>query len=218
MNTQKLKSFPEALFDMDGTLVDSMPFWRDLGRDYLVSRGLEPEDDLNRVIGAMTLRESAEYFRTDYGLDESCEQILTGLDGLLEENYRARIPAKPGVPEYLKQLAANGVRMAVFSTTPSRLVAMALERLELLKFFTAIIDGGEFSEGKRAPKAYIRAVEKAGMSAENTVVYEDADFAVSSAKAAGLKVAAVYDASCRTAPQAMRAEADWYIESYFDLL
>ena len=218
MDTRDLTSYPCALFDMDGTLVDSMPFWHNMGRDYLLARGCEPDDDLNAVLKTQTLAESAVYFREHYGLDETPEQIRAGLDAQSEENYRSRVPAKEGVPEYLQKLASLGTKMCVFSSTPSYLVSMALERLGLRQYFGDILDSEEAGAGKRDPGAYLKALERAGMRPEETVMYEDADFAVRTAKAAGLRVAAVYDASCRTPAYELRQTADWYINSFKELL
>ncbi len=215
---QNLKNFPCALFDMDGTLVDSMPFWHNMGRDYLRARGIEPEADLSAVLKEQTLEESARYFREHYGLCESSEQIRAGFDALIEENYKSRVPAKPGVSAYLKRLAQRGVRMSVFSSTPSRLVSLALERLGLRAYFENILESEKAGGGKRRPEAYLLALQKAGMKKEETVVYEDADFAIRSAKGAGLSVCAVYDASCRTEPETLAALADWYITSFEELL
>ncbi len=213
---QDITSYPFAIFDMDGTLVDSMPFWHNMGRDYLRARGCEPEEDLNAVLKTQTLQESAVYFREHYGLNETPEEIRAGFDALIEENYRSRVPAKPGTKELLALLASRGVRMSVFSSTPDYLVSMALERLGLHDYFEAIVNSAEAGAGKREPEAYLQVCGLLGYDPKETVMFEDADFAIFSAAAAGLHVAAVYDKSCCTPEAELRRAAEWYIRDYRD--
>ncbi len=203
---------------MDGTLVDSMPFWHNMGRDYLRSRGCEPEDDLNTVLKTQTLAESAVYFREHYGLNETAEQIRAGFDAQIEENYRSRVPAKPGAAGYVRLLAEKGARLCVFSSTPAHLVSMALERLGIRRYFELVCDTERTGAGKRDPASYLEVLDRIGARPEETVMYEDADFAIRTASSAGLHVAAVYDASCRTPEEEIRRTAEWYIRSFAELL
>ena len=217
MNMQKWKKYPCAIFDMDGTLVDSMPYWHRLGRDYLILHGLKPEADLEQQIAAMTLLESAEYFRDHYGLKLSADEIIQGVNELMEENYRLRIPAKPGAEAFVKALRDAGIHLHICSATPVPLVKVMLERLGILSCFESITSCEEAGAGKDRPDAYLLSLSRAGFKPEETILFEDADFAIRTALKLGLHVAAVYDASCRSTPEELRAAAEEYIVSFEDL-
>ena len=218
MNMQKLMSYPFAIFDLDGTLVDSMPYWRRLGRDYLLEKGIEAEPDMEQVIRAMTVTESAQYFREHYRLSESPAEIVDGFDRVMEENYRLRIPAKPGVPEYLERLYNAGIDLSICSATASPQVDMILKRLDLRKYFSRITSCDEAGYGKYRPDAFRLALERAGARPEETVMYEDADYAVRTAVSTGMHVAAVYDPFCTASPEEMAAEAEFYIRDFRELI
>ncbi len=217
MNMQKWKKYRCALFDMDGTLVDSMPYWHSLGRDYLSAQGIKAEEDLERRIAAMTLEESAAYFREHYGLEQEPEEIIRGFSSLMEENYRLRIPAKPGAAEFVKALSEAGLYLGVCSATPVPLVRVMLERLGILQYFSHITSCEEAGAGKEHPDAYLLALSRAGFRPEETVLFEDADFAIRTALDMGMHVAAVYDKSCRSTPEKLQALTGDYIFSFEDL-
>ena len=218
MNTQKWKKYRLAIFDMDGTLVDSMPYWHRLGRDYLVSRGRTPEDDLEERIAPMTLSESAEYFREHYRLDETPEEIARGFGELMEENYRLRVPAKPGAPEFVRALRDAGIRLSVCSATPVGLVDLMLRRIGIRDCFECVTSCDEAGAGKDRPDAYLLALSRAGCSPDEAVVFEDAEYAIRTAVKLGLHVAAVYDSSCRMDPDELRAVTDEYITGFDELM
>ncbi len=214
MNMQKWKQYRCAIFDMDGTLVDSMPYWHRLGRDYLIAAGKAPEDDLEQRIAAMTLAESAVYFREYYGLDRTPEEIADGFRDLMEENYRLRVPAKPGAAEFVKALKEAGLSLGVCSATPVPLVRVMLERLGILSCFDHITSCEEAGAGKDRPDAYLLALSRAGAGPEEAILFEDADFAIRTALKLGMHVAAVYDASCHSTPEELRALTGIYIRSF----
>ena len=102
-----------AIFDMDGTLLDSMHVWRTKGEDYLRSRGLEPHAGANEATQYMSMAQMADYFRAEYGLRDSEQQIIDDLNRMVENQYLHVVLAKEGVPEALERLAGQGVRMCV---------------------------------------------------------------------------------------------------------
>ncbi len=108
-----------AIFDMDGTLLDSMHVWRTKGEDYLRSRGLEPHAGANEATQYMSMAQMAGYFRAEYGLRDSEQQIIDDLNRMVENQYLHVVLAKEGVPEALERLAGQGVRMCVATATES---------------------------------------------------------------------------------------------------
>ena len=167
-----------AIFDMDGTLVDSMMYWHNLGQEYLESKGVT--GDLNEVLERskpMTMVESGALFIQEFGL--------------------------AGTPE---------------SATAEDLVQVCLTRLGVADYFEFLLSCETVGTGKNRPDVYFAAAERLGAAVENTVVYEDAWYAVRTAKNAGFRVVAIYDNNSRARWDEIRAMADTPIESWTELL
>lgn len=183
-----------AIFDMDGTLVDSLPFWKELSKEYLVKKGLKnvPIDVLERI-KPMTVKESARFFVNELGVDGSPESVAVEINDMMACHYREDIPVKPGVSEYLGVLREQGVRMCVASATVEPLIDACLERLGLRHFFEFSLSCDTVGAGKSSPLVYQRAAERLGSQPEDTAVYEDSLLAATTAKAAGFYLCVVAD-------------------------
>lgn len=201
------KSF--AIFDMDGTLVDSMRFWKTLGLEYLGSRGIEnvPREIMERI-KPMTMTESASLFIETFALPGTPEQAAAQMNAMMERHYREDIPAKEGVAAYLEKMKKRGVRMCVASATAAELQKACLKRLGILEYFEFIISCEEVGAGKSRPDVYLKAAERLGAEPEDTAVYEDAFYAVRTAKNAGFYVVGVYDESARECWEEIRTLSD----------
>ena len=105
------------IFDMDGTLLDSMGFWQNLGRRYLESKGKTPENNLEKIIESMTLKESASYFKTKYNLEEDVETIIKQVLDFIEDKYLNEIPLKKGVKDFLIKAHSDGYKMCILTTS-----------------------------------------------------------------------------------------------------
>ncbi len=204
-----------AIFDMDGTLVDSMPYWQGLCAEYLESRGVRdiPPDLLERI-APMTILESSALFLREFGLDGTPEQTAAEINALMERHYRADVPLKPGVPEYLEALHARGVRMCVASATTEPLVRACLERLGAAGYFQFMLSCEAVGAGKNRPDVYLEAARRLGGTPGETAVYEDAIFAARTAKGAGFYLMGVYDACEQADWPELSALADETVEDY----
>ncbi|MEY8233071.1 HAD hydrolase-like protein [Oscillospiraceae bacterium 50-16] len=111
-----------AIFDVDGTLLDSMFIWDTIGETYLRSIGYEPREKLNEVFKNMSLFQAARYYRTEYGVTLSIDEIMNGVNAMLERYYRFEVSLKPGVAELLAQLQASGVKLCIATATDRYLV------------------------------------------------------------------------------------------------
>ena len=186
---------PFAIFDMDGTLIDSMPFWRDLSKDFLGSKGITVlPPDLGEVLKTMTMRDSAVYFTETLGVAGTPEQANEEMTAIMETHYRAHIPLKPGVRDYLEVLRQRGVRMCVASATPTPLADACLRRLEVRDWFEFLLSCDDVGAGKRSPAIFLEAARRLRAAPGDTMVFEDALHAARTAQDAGFPVAAVYDA------------------------
>jgi HAD superfamily hydrolase (TIGR01509 family) len=192
--SQKLLPLQGAILDVDGTLLDSMPMWDQLAARFLRSLGLVPEPDLNSKIKNFTVAEAGRYFQEHYGVKVSVAEINTGVFKLARQFYVNEVPLKPGVQEFLAFLAERRIPMCLATVTDADLVRSALERYGLLAYFKTIITCRDVS-GKDKPEIFFRAQAVLGTARENTYVFEDAYYAMVTAKAAGFPVVAVADAS-----------------------
>lgn len=202
-----------AIFDMDGTLTDSMRVWRNLGELYLESKGIVAEPGLREKIWPMTMLEAAEYLRQAYGLRENPEQIVQEVYQLIEDFYRTQVQEKPGVRRVLEELRQEGIPMCVASATDTYLVEYALENVGLRSYFRKIFCCREVGAGKTTDKIYQIARESLGTSVEETLIFEDALYAARTAKRSGFPLAAIYDAT-ENGQEELREIADIYLESY----
>ena len=187
-----------AIFDMDGTLLDSMPIWEHFASEYLSARGILPPVGLDSAIATFTLGEAAVYLCDTFSLPETAEVIEAGLFATADALYDRVLP-KPGVPELLSLLAEAGVPMAVATMTDRPTVERTLGRLGLLSHFSHIFTCTEVGARKDTPVIYEAAREALGTRREETLVFEDAWYAIKTAAEADFPVAAVYDGSreCR---------------------
>lgn len=197
---------------MDGTIIDSMPAWKNLGKDYLTGKGIKAPENLNEIISAMSMTESASYFRKEFGIRDCIEQIISDVNQLIEDKYRYEILLKPHVKEYLSKSQRDGVIMCVVTATPVQLAEAALKRLEVLQYFSFVICCDEVGVGKSKPDCYYLALKKMGGDIKNTMVYEDADYALKTAKDAGFYTIGVYDESVGKPKEEMKLLCDEYIE------
>ena len=185
-----------AIFDMDGTLVDSMPYWNGIGADYLRKKGVT--EDLTELLERtkpMTMPETAAFFLDYFHLPDTPAAAAAEINAMMEAHYRSDIPAKPGVGAYLAELRRRGVAMCVASATGEALMRACLRRLGLEEYFAFVLSCETVGAGKDSPAVYLAAAERLGAAPGETAVYEDALNALRTAKQAGFYTVAVFDQS-----------------------
>lgn len=184
-----------AIFDMDGTLTDSMYIWDVAGETYLRNRGKEPASDLRERLRPLSLAQAAELFQKEYGIEDTVPEILRGFDQVVEAEYKTNVTLKPGAKDLLEKLKAEDFHMSVATSSPRAIVLMVLERLNILPYFSHVITCGDVGAGKDQPDVYDRAARLMGTDRKDTLVFEDALHAVTTAAKAGYYVVGVYDES-----------------------
>lgn len=204
-----------AIFDVDGTLLDSMAVWANIGADYLRSLGYEPREDLNETFKSMSLFQAARYYQSEYGVTLSTDEIIAGVNGRIGRFYREEAALKPGVAAFLGRLREKNVRMCVATATDRPLVEAALERCGVLPYFSEIFTCFSVGHGKDEPVIYRAAAEHLQTGRAKTVVFEDALYAARTAKRDNFVTAAVCDAYERRQAE-LRACADIYITDFTD--
>ena len=203
-----------AIFDMDGTLIDSMVFWKNLATEYLTCKGVrEIPAEILEQIKPMTMSESAALFHAEFGLTGDIESEM---NAMMDDHYCKDIPLKPGVREYLQKLHARGIRMCVASATAEYLMDACLTRLGVRDYFDFLLSCETVGVGKRSPLVYHESARRLNASPAEIAVYEDALYAVQTAKAAGYYVVGVYDHSAAENWSAFAQEADELILNWED--
>ena len=208
-----------AIFDVDGTLLDSMSIWDTIGADYLRSIGYIPRENLNEIFKNMSLLQAAEYYRNEYGVTLRVEEIMSGVNAMLEQFYQYEAPLKPGAAELLARLRQNRVKLCIATATDRYLVEAALARCGVLSYFGEIFTCNGVGHGKDEPHIFEAALRFLGTERAETVVFDDALYAIRTAKDAGFPIAAVYDTHEKSQTE-VRALSDFYLEnlSRFDLV
>lgn len=206
-----MKDIKYAIFDMDGTLLDSMHIWDTAAAAFLAMRGIVPKEfDLFRKQG---YNGGINYMIKTYELDLTFDEVLEGLQKILWFYYSEIAPIKPGVKEFLQTLKAGGARLAVATATERYLVEAALKRNGILKYFDCIFTTIEVGKNKFEPDVFNLAAEALGAEGE-VFVFEDALYAIRTAKNAGYKVVAIEDYSANDDREEIKALADFYAEDY----
>ena len=203
-----------AIFDLDGTLLDSMPWWDDLGERYLRSRGKTPKPDIRYHFKRLTMEGSAQYMKETYGLEESIDEICRGVMAGIECAYRDCIACKPGVVDMLEALRDAGVRMCVATATRRDCALAALERLDIAHFFSAVFTCTEVGASKTEPKIFEVALSHLATPRERTLVFEDSLHAIETAHAAGFPVALIDEPANAADKENSLALADIYLKRF----
>lgn len=213
----KLNHVEGVIFDMDGTLIDSMPMWENIASDYLKKKGYYPETNLGSVLKTMSLLQGTEYVIKTYSMKETVKEILDGINELAIEKYEKELKPKEGAVELVQSLAKRGINMCVATASDSRLAKLCLERIGILNLLKGVYTCGEIGVGKDSPKLFEYALEQLGTTKETTYVFEDSLYAVETAKKAGFPVVAIYDEASKEDEIILREKADIYINSMMQL-
>lgn len=203
-----------GIFDLDGTLLDSMPMWWELPADFCRRKGAQPQPGLADEISRRTLPEAVEYLKTAYGLADSPAAIQQELGQIALEAYQTTIAPKPGVPAALEKLHRAGMKLCVASASEEYQIRAALERLDLAKYFEFILTCTQAGAGKEQPAVYLQSLARLGGSdPAQAVVFEDVLHAVRTAKGAGFRVAGVADDFSAPSWPEMQRLCDWWFTS-----
>lgn len=210
----KRESVTGMIFDVDGTLLDSMPVWAHSGERYLATIGIDAPASLGRILFSKTMQQGARYIKETYHLLQSEEEIKTGINQTVAAAYSSETELKPGALDFLKALKKAGIPMTVVTSTDKPLISAAFCRLGMESYFHDIMTCTEFGSGKDAPAIFHAAAQGMNSPAESTWVAEDALYAIRTAKAAGYRIIGVSDASSKKDEQKIRELADYFIGDY----
>ena len=181
------------LSDMDGTLLDSIPWWNRLALDYLAEKGVKGPEDLNRRIMTLSVTQASEYLIEHFGLSESPEEITREMNARVEARYQNEIGLCPGAAEVLERMKEQGILMCVATATSLKLARPALERNGILHYFDFLLDCHIAGAEKTSPNIYLMAAERFRARPGDCVVIEDSAYAIRTAREAGFWTIGVYE-------------------------
>jgi len=211
--------FDAAIFDMDGTLLDTMPYWRYTTLEFMLHHQLPVSDELLTRMYKTSSRRLVMQVSDQYGLNLDKQAVVAEMEGYMNRHYLYDANLKcPSVPAFLKKLKRQGVRMCVATGSPRAYARNGLQRLGLLDYFDFVTDNYEGALTKDKPGYFDALLDRLGTTRERCWVFEDALYAMESAKASGLRVCAIEDDAQLADREGIKALADVYIRDYEELM
>lgn len=209
-----LKNKKAVIFDLDGTLIDSMWMWRDIDIEYLGRFGIPLPETLQRDISGMSFSETAVYFKETFAIPDSLDEIKKTWNEMAFYKYTHEVPLKPGALEFLKRLKERGIRTGIATSNSKELVDAVIESLNISRYLDEIHTSCEVEKGKPAPDIYLLVAESLGVKPEECLVFEDIPEGLLAGKRAGMKVCAVEDDFSMAMTDEKKELADYYICHY----
>ena len=186
-----------AIFDMDGTLVNSLMYWNTLwesvGRDWLSVEGFRPTEEIDKKVRTMIFTQAMAYVNEACGINADEDKFVKYATDNLESFYRNVVTVKEGAREFLEYLRGKGIKLCLASATDMKYVIIALDVLDLRKYFDAVMSCADIGVGKDKPDIYLLALKSLGTAAEETYIFEDSFVALETARAIGLNTVGVFD-------------------------
>ena len=213
-----LENINAVLFDLDGTLVDSMWMWKDIDIEYLGKRGFDLPGELQKDIEGMSLTETATYFKNRFELPESLEEIKKEWVDMARDKYCHQVPLKPGAKEFLLYLKEHQIRTGIASSNGIELVHAVLQAQGVDQYLDSVHTCCDVKRGKPNPDIYLLVAEELDVKPEECLVFEDIPMGILAGKRAGMRTCAVEDVFSRDQMNEKRQLADYYIQDYYDVL
>lgn len=213
-----LKGKKAVIFDLDGTLIDSMWMWESIDIEYLGRFGIAYEKDIQEQIEGMSFSETAIYFKERFQIPHTLEQMKNDWDSLAYEKYKNEVPLKKGALAFLNYLKQNGIKMGIATSNSKTLVKVVLEKHQIEPYFGSIHTACEVEKGKPAPDIYLLVAKELGVKPKECLVFEDVPQGIMAGKNAGMTTCAVEDPFSAEQREVKKEIADYYIESYEEIL
>ncbi len=200
------------IFDADGTILDSMYIWRELGGRYLRSIDIEPERNLAEILYHLSLEQGCMYLKERYALEQTLPEIREGVVRIIQDFYIDEVELKDGIKNFLDSMLEKNIPMVIATSGDRTLLNAALERNGIAGYFNAIFTCSELETTKQEPKIYLECAKFFGLEPHNIAVFEDSLFALETAKAAGFITFGVEDDSNIEDRERIIEIADFYTD------
>lgn len=213
-----LQEIKAVIFDVDGTLVDSMWIWRQVDIDFLEKRNLELPEHLQKDIEGMSYTATAEYFKERFELPDSIEEIKEEWRLMADDFYNNKIPLKSGIAELLDIFKQRGLKLGIATSNSRELVDAMLKNHQIAHYFDSIRTSCEVPRSKPFPDVYLKAAEDLDVEPKHCLVFEDTVAGATAAKAAGMRVIAIYDEASKESGAHLEQLSELYIKDFFEIV
>lgn len=210
-----------VIFDLDGSLVDSMWIWREIDIEYMNRHGYattrEELDAFQAEIEGMSFRETAEWVSSHYDIPRTVEEMMDDWNNMAWDKYEKEVPLKEGVRGFIEDCKKHGIKLGIASSNSRELVENVLNVHGILDYFECIKTGSDGLKGKPAPDIYLTVADLLQVSPADCLVFEDVIKGIQAGKNAGMQVCAVEDAYSAIHREEKKKLADYYIEDYYGI-
>lgn len=207
-----------AIFDVDGTILNSMPMWQSITFEYADAKGVKVPEGMEVEMNSMSLYQCAVYYK-DLGVDETVEEIMDGIIAMAADRYRYTVQPMPGAVEFLKYIKGLGLRICLATASDISAIRPGFERLGIMDLVDYHITCSDIGKSKEHPDIYIACAEHFGLGIEDSVVFEDMFFAADTAKKAGFTVVGMNDPIQDTqARENIRGVCDYFISDFAEIM
>ena len=208
-----------VIFDLDGTLIDSMYVWGEIDDEYITERlKLPMPEDLRDDIEGMRFEEVAYYFRDRFHIEKSIQDIMQEWTEMAYDKYASEIKTKPGTKEFLDELKRRKLRIGIATSNSCELLHIVLKSNGIEHYFDSFCSGDDVVKSKPEPDVYLNAAGAMGVEPAKCLVFEDLPQGIKAGRNAGMTVCAVADAFSEPQIAYKKAIADYYIDSFYDIL
>lgn len=209
-NNFKIKA---CLFDLDGTLIDSMGIWEEIDTEYLSKYNIELKYDIDDYIAGMSFKETAIFFKEKFLLPDSIEKIMSTWEEMAIEKYK-KVKFKTGSLEFLKELKEKGIKIAIGTSNSKRVVEEFIKARKLEKYIDEVLTSCEVENSKPAPDIYLNLANKFSLNPKECLVFEDIPAGIKAGKSAGMITFAMADEFSKDLEREKIALADYFIDDF----
>ena len=210
----KARDIKAIIFDLDGTLLDSLSTWDNIAIDFLKEQDISYPADIKEIMTPMSYSEAANYFISDLGVRLSPPEIFSLINKMVEDQYKYYIQLKPFAREFLDKAQSKNYQLAIATSGDNELSRQALKRLGVLEYFQFMLTCEDIGKGKSFPDIYLSAAESLGYNPKDIIVFEDALHCIKTAKQAGFQTAALFDPHWQDDIEEIKNHSDYFFTSF----